>query len=111
MLKKYNKICKRVEKLLKIKFDSELVYCDNDKYIKTKIKVYGDSVNTNFQDKKMPKKSTIQVFIYNNARFSCQSKEKVLSANAFERFLFLSGFSFTNIIDLQDSRGRGRVSI
>ena len=52
----------------------------------------------------MPKKSTIQVFIYNNARFSCQSKEKVLSTNAFGRFLFLSGFSFTNIIDLQDSR-------
>ena len=38
-----------MEKLLKTKFDSEPVYGDNGKYIKTKIKIYGDSVNTNFQ--------------------------------------------------------------
>ena len=30
-LKKYNQIQKRVEKLLKIEFDSEPVYGDNDK--------------------------------------------------------------------------------
>ena len=48
MLKKYNQIWKRVEKLLKIKFNSKLVYGDGDKYIKTKIKIYGGSVNTNF---------------------------------------------------------------
>ena len=29
-------------------FDSELVYGDIDKYIKTKIKSYGHKVNTNF---------------------------------------------------------------
>ena len=29
-------------------FDSELVYGDSDKYIKTKIKSYGHKVNTNF---------------------------------------------------------------
>ena len=56
MLKKYNQIWKRVEKLLKIEFDTKPVCGDNDKYIKTKIKIYGGSVNTNFQDKKMPKK-------------------------------------------------------
>ena len=55
LLKKYNQIWKRVEKLLKIKFDSEPVYGDNDKYIKTKIKIYVGSVNTNFQGKRMPK--------------------------------------------------------
>ena len=33
LLKKYNQIWKRVEKLSKIKFDSETVYVDNDKYI------------------------------------------------------------------------------
>ena len=54
-LKKYNQIWKKVEKLLKINFNSEPIYGDNDKYIKTKIKIYGGSVNTNFQDKKMPK--------------------------------------------------------
>ena len=41
--------------MLKINFNSEPIYGDNDKYIKTKIKIYGGSVNTNFQDKKMPK--------------------------------------------------------
>ena len=55
LLKKYNQIWKKVEKLLKINFNSEPIYGDNDKYIKTKIKIYGGSVNTNFQGKKMPK--------------------------------------------------------
>ena len=31
------------------KFDSELVYDDSDKHIKTKIKTPGDNINTNFQ--------------------------------------------------------------
>ena len=42
---------------MKIEFDSEPVYGDNDKYIKTKIKVYENSVNTNFQGKKVPKEN------------------------------------------------------
>ena len=50
-LKKYNQIWKRIEKLLKTEFDSEPVYGDNDKYIKTKIKIYARSMITNFQDK------------------------------------------------------------
>ena len=37
---------------MNIKFDSEPVYSDNDKYIKAKIKLYGDKINTNFQAKK-----------------------------------------------------------
>ena len=55
LLKKYNQIWKRVEKLMKIEFDSDPVYGDNDKYIKTKIKIYTGSMVTNFQSKKMPK--------------------------------------------------------
>ena len=55
LLKKYNQIWKRVDKLLKVKFDSEPIYGDNDKYIKTKIKIYDGSVNTNFQGKGVPK--------------------------------------------------------
>ena len=39
---------------MNIKFDSEHVYGDNVKYIKTKIKSYRDKVNTNFRDKKIP---------------------------------------------------------
>ena len=53
--KLYNKIWEKVSNLLSIKFDSESVYGDNDKYIKTKIKLYGDNLNTNFQGKKIPK--------------------------------------------------------
>ena len=42
---------------MNIKFDSQPIYGDNDKYIKTRIKLYGDKVNTNFQDKRMPKEN------------------------------------------------------
>ena len=49
LLKKYNKIWEKISNLLDIKFDSQPVYGDGDKYIKTKIKMYGDRVNTNFQ--------------------------------------------------------------
>ena len=55
LLKKYNQIWKIVEKILKIEFDSEPVYCDSGKYIKTKIKIYPGSMIANFQSKKMPK--------------------------------------------------------
>ena len=55
LLKKYNQIWKRVEKLLKIEFDSKPVYDDNNNYIKTKIKIHNNSTITNFQSKKMPK--------------------------------------------------------
>ena len=86
LLKKYNQIWKIVEKVLTIEFDSKAVYGDDDKYIKTKIKIYGGSVNKNFQDKKMPKgKAPCKLSISNNARFCYQSKEKVLSSNTFGR--------------------------
>ena len=38
-------------------FDSELVYGVNDKYIKTKIKMYEDRMNTNFQGRNVPKEN------------------------------------------------------
>ena len=57
LLKKYDQVWKKNEKLLKIKFDSKLVYGDDEKYIKTKIKTYGDSVITNFHNKKCQKKT------------------------------------------------------
>ena len=57
LLKKYNKIWKKISTLLDIKFDSQLVYGDGDKYIKAKIQMYGDRVNTNFQGKKVPKEN------------------------------------------------------
>ena len=53
-LKNYNKIWENVEKLLKINFENKLVYGDDDKYIKAKIRIYADNMNTNFHGKKMP---------------------------------------------------------
>ena len=59
LLKKYNKIWEIITNLLNIEFDSEPVYGDNDKYIKTKIKMYEDRVNTNFQGKAVPKEDAL----------------------------------------------------
>ena len=64
LLKKCNNIWEKISNLMNIEFDSELVYGDNDKYIKTKIKIYEDRVNTNFQGKKVPKE---------NASYNCLS--------------------------------------
>ena len=47
LLKKYTKIWGKVSSLMNIKFDSEPFYGDDDKYIKTKMKLYGDEVNRN----------------------------------------------------------------
>ena len=49
LLKKYIKIWGKISNLMNIEFDSEPIYGDNDKYIKTKIKMYEDRLNTNFQ--------------------------------------------------------------
>ena len=54
-LEKYNKIWKKVEKLMKIDFENKPVYGDDNKYIKTKIKIYVGSMVANFHNKKIPK--------------------------------------------------------
>ena len=58
LLKNYNKIWEKVEKLMRIDFESKPVYGDDDKYIKTKIKIYAGSVITNFHNKKVSKEKT-----------------------------------------------------
>ena len=67
LLKNCNQIWKRVEKLLKIEFGSKPVYGDNDKYMKTKIKIYDGSMIRNFQGKNAKRKRAMQMFINNNA--------------------------------------------
>ena len=64
LLKKYSKILEKFINLMNIEFDSETVYGDNDKYIKAKIKMYEDRMNTNFQSKNVPKE---------NASYNCLS--------------------------------------
>ena len=55
LLKNYIKIWEKIEGLMRITFESNPVYGDDDKYINTKIKIYAGSIITNFHDKKMPK--------------------------------------------------------
>ena len=43
------------DKLMKIDFESKPVYGDDDKHIKTEIKIYENSIITNFHNKKGPK--------------------------------------------------------
>ena len=56
LLKSYNKIWKKVGKLMKIDFTTKTAYGDDDKHIKTRIKTYKDCTITNFYDKKGSKK-------------------------------------------------------
>ena len=55
LLKNYNEIWEKVEKLMRINFGSKPVYGDDHKFITTKIKIYAGSMITNFRNKKMPK--------------------------------------------------------
>ena len=57
ILKNFNKIWKKFGKLMKIDFNTKTTYGDDDdKYIKTKIKAYKDSITTNFYNKNGSKK-------------------------------------------------------
>ena len=58
LLKNYNKIWEKIEKLMRIDFESKPAYGYDDKYIKTKIKIYKGSVITNFHSKKVPKEKS-----------------------------------------------------
>ena len=53
VLKNYNKIWKKIERLMSMSFNSKTTY--DDKYIKAKIKTYADIVITIFHNKKAPK--------------------------------------------------------
>ena len=52
LLKNYNKIWEKIKQLMRRDFGSKPVYGDDDKYMKTKIKIYADSIITNFHNKK-----------------------------------------------------------
>ena len=45
----------KIEKLMNIDFESKPVYGNDEKYIKTKKKIFAGSVITNFYNKKIPK--------------------------------------------------------
>ena len=51
LFKNYNKIWKKIEKLMNTNFNTKPTYGDDDKYIKTKIKTYKNNITTNFHNK------------------------------------------------------------
>ena len=57
LLKRYIKIWERINNLMGKELDSEPVHGHRDKYIKTKMKSYGDKVNTHFQGEIVPKEN------------------------------------------------------
>ena len=59
LFKKDCKIWRTISGFLGIELDSELVYGDTDSYIKTKVKMYDNRVNNNFQGKEAPKKDSL----------------------------------------------------
>ena len=85
LLKKKNaQIWNKFKYLLNIKFDSEPVYGDNDKYIKTKIKIYDGNVI--FKAKEVPKENALyKCLSLIMLSFVVRSKERVLSPNSFGR--------------------------
>ena len=54
-LKITTKYGKKIERLMSIDFDSKTIYGEDNKYIKTKIKTYKESITTNFYNKNMLK--------------------------------------------------------
>ena len=63
-----------------------VAYGDNDKYIKAKIKTYEDSVNTNFQGKKVPKENvSYKCLLLMGLHFVIRVNKKILSTNTFGR--------------------------
>ena len=75
LLKNYNKIWEKIEKSMRIDLKSKPVYGDDDKYIKTKIKIYTSSMITNFHNKKMPKEKAP------SKRLSIITLDSVIKAN------------------------------
>ena len=63
LFKKCTKIWEKISSLITINFDSEPIYGDGDKYKKTKIKSYGDQVNTNFQGNEIPGENASYKFL------------------------------------------------
>ena len=71
-VKMYTKIWGKNSSLTGREFDSEPVYSDNGKYIKTKIKSNGIKKTHKFSSYKNTKRKLImQMFVFGNVRFCC----------------------------------------
>ena len=60
LFKNYNKILEKIKGLIGKNFDSKPFYSNDDnKYIKTKLKTFKDSIITNFHNKKVPEEKVL----------------------------------------------------
>ena len=58
---KYNEISNKIKSILNVKFHSQPIY--DDKYIKTKVKTFNNSINTLFSRDEIPKERICYVYI------------------------------------------------
>ena len=58
---KYNKIWKKIKRLIGVEFDSQSLY--DGKYIKTRVKTFEDKVIIKFIDNEIPKENTHYSYI------------------------------------------------
>ena len=58
---KYNEIWNKIKSILNVKFHSQPIY--DDKYIKTKVKTFNNSINTLFSRDEIPKERIYYVYI------------------------------------------------
>ena len=58
---KYNEIWNKIKSILNVKFHSQPIY--DDKYIKTKVKAFNNSINTLFSGDEIPKEKIHYVCI------------------------------------------------
>ena len=86
ILKKYIKIWENISSLLNKEFDSEPVYGENQKYIKSKIKSYENNIQTDFHKKGVPRENIPCncLFVIKLESVSKIGK-KILSPNIFRR--------------------------
>ena len=71
---------KKFKKLMRRDFEIKPVYDDDDKYIKTKIKIYTSNMITNFHNKKMAKekapcKSLSIIMIYSVIKVQIRTRK------------------------------------
>ena len=79
ILKKYNEIWEKVTTIIYKEFSGNPVY--NEKFIKTKIKVYNKKIHTNFRGNKTPNESLECVRLFTLS--SLPKRTQILSSSIF----------------------------
>ena len=103
LLKNYTNLWEKIEKLMKINFESNPVCGDDDKYIKKKIKTHAGNIITKFSLKKKnaKRKSPMQMFINNNDSV-IKANKKYYPQTLFEECKYIQVENYINK-DLENS--------